>query len=205
MIRQRCQNGPQSVQLLTAPYQEGRRELRLQGPENMPEPTQLRIPRGRIPTPDSRLQPSSSGKGAPPKAAARALSAVLNQRSHGRPPTGLAKVPSHLAQEGALISSASFPEFLLVKRLNCGLHATLGKKANWWLMYHHRAGAPQLASYTFDHSVLSPKSHNVFPLVTRSCPVPQGFMAKDSPAPCLHKFKISQWVWGRKPHTAVHV
>lgn len=113
--------------LLTAPYQEGRRELRLQGPENMPEPTQLRIPRGRIPTPDSRLQPSSSGKGAPPKAAARALSAVLNQRSHGRPPTGLAKVPSHLAQEGALISFASFPEFLLVKCLNCGLDATSGK------------------------------------------------------------------------------
>lgn len=45
--------------LLIAPYQEDRRELRIQSPENMPEPTQLRIPRGRIPARVSRLQSSS--------------------------------------------------------------------------------------------------------------------------------------------------
>ena len=76
------------------------------------------------------LRAPSLGERASGGAAEGALSAVLNRRRHGRPPPGLAKVPSHLAQEGALISFASFPDFLLVKDLNCGLHVTLGKKAN---------------------------------------------------------------------------
>ena len=88
----------------------------------MPEPTQLRIPRGRVPTRVSRLQtsrgPASAVRGAEP-APARL------------PSYRVAKVISHLAQEGAIVSFASFPEFLFVKSKASNLWASCylrGKK-----------------------------------------------------------------------------
>ena len=128
------------------PSKEDRRELRLQGSKRYAQAHTANKRKRQDSNPGLRAPgilirqscPTRQGAPAPKQGrgggggGARALSVVLNQRGHSPPPAGVAKAPSHLAQEGALISSASFPDSsrLKTKLLKCGLYATLGKKAN---------------------------------------------------------------------------
>lgn len=127
------------------PRPENSRELRPQGPKRCAQVHTGNTCKRQDSNPG--LQGSShppSAKPAPTQGSgARALSVVLTPRGPSRPPTGVVRAPSHLAQEGALLSFASFPESTLRYKQNffttwpsCYFR---GKKnpPNLWLMFEN--------------------------------------------------------------------